>query len=191
MLSSTFAGVYNEVLLKKQAAIPVNLQNVFMYVDSIVCTMGMLVFGLTEQTAEEVLTMDNVRVRFSLYVPPMVLIMSMIGVVTSLFLKNLDSVRKAIASALELEFLPLLRAVLFGQPLTLYTVAALCFVGFGVYIYSLLVETTGTEGLPVYTKVASGEGVEEKDDVDAVSTASESTASSKDFYSQDSKHAAP
>ncbi|RLN67679.1 hypothetical protein BBJ29_001773 [Phytophthora kernoviae] len=189
MLSSTFAGVYNEVLLKKQAAISVNLQNVFMYVDSIVCTMGMLVFGLTGQTAEEALTMDNVRVLFSPYVLPMVLIMSMIGVVTSLFLKNLDSVRKAIASALELVFLPLLSAMLFGQPLTLYTVAAVCFVGFGVYIYSLPVETTGTGGLPVYTKVASGEGVEEKDDVDdvdAVSTASESTTSSKD-----SKHAAP
>ncbi|RLN49958.1 hypothetical protein BBP00_00010091, partial [Phytophthora kernoviae] len=111
-------------LLMKQAAIPVNLRNVFMYVNSIVCTMGMLVFGLTGQTVEEALAMDNVRVLFSPYVLPMVLVMSMIGVVTSLFLKNLDSVRKAIASALELEFLPLLSAVLFGQPLTLYTVAA-------------------------------------------------------------------
>ncbi|RLN72467.1 hypothetical protein BBO99_00009788, partial [Phytophthora kernoviae] len=146
----------NEVLLKKQTVIPVNLQNVFMYVDTIVCTMGMLVFGLTGQTAEEALAIDNVRVLFSPYVLPMVLIMSMIGVVTSLFLKNLDSVHKAIASALELEFLPLL-----------------------MYIYSLPAETTGTGGLPVYTKVASGEGVEETDDVDAVSTASESIASSK------------
>ncbi|RLN02860.1 hypothetical protein BBI17_009212 [Phytophthora kernoviae] len=122
------------------------------------------------QTVEEALAMDNVRVHFSPYVLPMVFIMSMIGVVTSFFLKNLDSACKAIASALELVFLPLLSAVLFGQSLTLYTVAAVCFVGFGVYIYSLPVETTGTGGLPVYTKVASGEGVEEKDDVDAVST---------------------
>ncbi|RLN49817.1 hypothetical protein BBJ29_009844 [Phytophthora kernoviae] len=83
--------------------------------------------------------MDNVRVLFSPYVLPMVLIMSVIGVVTSLFLKNLDSVHKTIASALELVFLPLL-----------------------MYIYLLLVEITGTEGLPVYTKVVSGEGVEEK-----------------------------
>ncbi|KAF4314697.1 hypothetical protein G195_011738 [Phytophthora kernoviae 00238/432] len=86
----------------------------------------------------------------------MALIMSMIGVVTNLFLKILDSVRKAIDSALKLVFLPLL-----------------------MHIYSLPGETTGTGGLPVYTKVAWGEGVEEKDDVDAVSTASESTASSK------------
>ncbi|RLN32099.1 hypothetical protein BBI17_009725 [Phytophthora kernoviae] len=148
--------MHEELVLKKQAAIIVNLQNVFMYANSIVRTMGVLVFGLTEQTAEVVLTMDNVRVLFSPYVLPMVLIMLVIGVVTSLFLKNLDSVSKAIASALELVFLPLL-----------------------MYIYSLPGETTGTGGLPVYTKVAWGEGVEEKDDVDAVSTASESTVSSK------------
>ncbi|RLN20162.1 hypothetical protein BBJ28_00015129, partial [Nothophytophthora sp. Chile5] len=153
MLSSTFAGVYNEVLLKKQAAIPVNLQNVFMYLDSIVCTLTMLGLGLTGQTAQEALTIANLRVLFSFYVLPMVLIMSFIGVVTSLFLKQLDSVRKAIASALELVFLPLLSAVLFGQPITLYTMAAVAFVAFGVYVYSLPVEASGSGTLPTYAKV--------------------------------------
>ncbi|CAI5732987.1 unnamed protein product [Peronospora destructor] len=155
ILSSTFAGVYNEVLLKKQASIPVNLQNVFMYMDSIVCTLAMLVLGLTGQTAQEALTTANFSVLFTSSVLPMVLIMSVIGVVTSLFLKQLDSIRKAIASALELVFLPLLSAVFFSQPITLYTVAAVCFVGFGVYIYSLPVESTTVTGLPQYTKVAS------------------------------------
>ncbi|RMX70146.1 hypothetical protein DD238_000280 [Peronospora effusa] len=158
ILSSTFAGVYNEVLLKKQASIPVNLQNVFMYMDSIVCTLVMLVLGLTGQTAQEALTTANFSVLLTPYVLPMVLMMSGIGVVTSLFLKQLDSIRKAIASALELVFLPLLSAVFFSQPITLYTVAAVCFVGFGVYIYSLPVESTTVTGLPQYTKVASTEG---------------------------------
>ncbi|ETN22997.1 hypothetical protein PPTG_02723 [Phytophthora nicotianae INRA-310] len=177
MLSSTFAGVYNEVLLKKQTAIPVNLQNVFMYIDSIICTMGMLALGLTGQTAQEALTIANFSVLLSPYVLPMVLIMSFIGVVTSLFLKQLDSIRKAIASALELVFLPLLSAVLFGQPITLYTVAAVCFVGFGVYIYSLPVETTG---LPQYTKVASGEQAQdESDSVDTAVAVNESSSTSK------------
>ncbi|KAF4137908.1 Nucleotide-sugar transporter [Phytophthora infestans] len=177
MLSSTFAGVYNELLLKKQATIPVNLQNVFMYIDSIVCTMGMLALGLTGQTAQEALTIANFSVLLSPYVLPMVLIMSFIGVVTSLFLKQLDSIRKAIASALELVFLPLLSAVLFGQPITLYTVAAVCFVGFGVYIYSLPVETTG---LPQYSKVASGEKDQnENDTVDTDVAVDESSSTSK------------
>lgn len=137
MLSSTFAGVYNEVLLKKQTKIPLNLQNIFMYIDSLVCTVAMLVLGLTGQSFAEVVRPSELRVLFSLYVLPMVLIMSFIGVVTSFFLKVLDSVRKAIASALELVFLPLLTAVLFGVPLTLSMVASVAFVGSGVYIYSL------------------------------------------------------
>lgn len=137
ILSSTFAGVYNEVLLKKQAKIPLNLQNIFMYMDSIICTVAMLALGLTGQSFAQVVQPSELRVLFSLYVLPMVLIMSVIGVVTSLFLKVLDSVRKAIASALELVFLPLLSAVLFGVPLTLSMVVSVVFVASGVYIYSL------------------------------------------------------
>lgn len=137
ILSSTFAGVYNEVLLKKQAKIPLNLQNIFMYMDSIICTVAMLVLGLTGQSFAQVVQPSELRVLFSLYVLPMVLIMSVIGVVTSLFLKVLDSVRKAIASALELVFLPLLSAVLFGVPLTFSMVVSVVFVASGVYIYSL------------------------------------------------------
>ncbi|RLN79048.1 hypothetical protein BBO99_00005540, partial [Phytophthora kernoviae] len=156
--------------------IPVNLQNVFMYVDSIVCMMGMLVFGLTGQTAEEALTINNIRVLFSPYVLPMMLIMSIIGVVTSLFLEKTGLSVQGHPQCTRTAILAVIKC---DAVQTLYTVAALCFVGFGVYIYSLLVKTTGTGGLPVYTKVTSGEGVEEKDDVDAVSTASESTVSSK------------
>ncbi|TYZ68076.1 hypothetical protein PybrP1_010018 [[Pythium] brassicae (nom. inval.)] len=137
MLSSTFAGVYNEVLLKKQAAIPLNLQNLFMYLDSIACTVAALALGLTGQSIAEVVRPAELRVLFSLYVLPMVLIMACIGVVTSRFLQLLDSVRKAIASALELVVLPLLAAVLFGVPLTLATVASVACVGSGVYIYAL------------------------------------------------------
>uniref|UniRef100_M4B904 EamA domain-containing protein n=1 Tax=Hyaloperonospora arabidopsidis (strain Emoy2) TaxID=559515 RepID=M4B904_HYAAE len=177
LLSSTFAGVYNEVLLKKQASIPVNLQNVFMYIDSIVCTLAMLALGLTGQTASEALTTANFGVLFSPYVLPMVLIMSGIGVVTSLFLKHLDSIRKAIASSLELVFLPLLSAVFFGQEITLFTAAAVCFVSFGVYIYSLPVEATALVGLPQYTKVASGDqDGEQTDDDDTVANKSEPTS---------------
>lgn len=137
MLSSTFAGVYNEVLLKKQNKIPLNLQNIFMYLDSILCTVAMLVLGLTGQSFAQVVQPAELKVLFSFYVLPMVLIMSFIGVVTSLFLKVLDSVRKAIASALELVFLPLLSAVLFGVPLTLSMFVSVVFVASGVYIYSL------------------------------------------------------
>jgi drug/metabolite transporter (DMT)-like permease len=85
----------------------------------------------------------------------MVLIMSFIGVVTSLFLKVLDSVRKAIASALELVFLPLLSTILFGVPLTLSMVVSVVFVASGVYIYSLPVDTKSAKSSSAEThKVA-------------------------------------
>lgn len=141
MLASTFAGVYNELLLKKQAKIPVNLQNVFMYADSILCTGAMLALGLTGQTLSEVARLETLRTLLSPVVLSMVLIMSAVGLVTSLFLKHLDSVRKAIASALELVVLPILSVVLFGVPITVYTVAAVACVAFGVYIYSVPVES--------------------------------------------------
>lgn len=142
LLSSTFAGVYNEVLLKKQSKISLNLQNIFMYLDSIVCIGVMLALGLSGQSLSEAIAPANLRVLFSLYVLPMVLIMSFIGLATSLFLKALDSVRKAIASALELVFLPLLCAVLFGMPVSAYLVASVVCVASGVYIYSIPVERT-------------------------------------------------
>lgn len=145
MLSSTFAGVYNEALLKKQSAIPLNLQNIFMYIDSLVCTVAMLVLGLTGQSFRDVVQPAAVRVLFSFYVLPMVLIMAFIGVVTSRFLKVLDSVRKAIASALELVVLPLLTALLFGVPLTLSLALSVACVASGVYIYSLPVTSTSTK----------------------------------------------
>lgn len=75
-------------------------------------------------------------VLFSFYVLPMVLIISFIGVVTSLFLQKLDSVRKAIVSALELVVLPLLSAIFFGLPLTLSLIVSVACVATGVYFYS-------------------------------------------------------
>ncbi|KAJ0401698.1 hypothetical protein P43SY_006148 [Pythium insidiosum] len=169
MLSSTFAGVYNEVLLKKQVKSALNLQNVFMYLDSILCTTAMLVLGLTGQSFAEVVQPANIAVLFSFYVLPMVLIMSFIGVVTSLFLKTLDSVRKAIASALELVFLPVLSALLFGVPITPALVVSVLFVSSGVYIYSLPVATATDSVLPTksYAPVPQRETAETDDKDDA------------------------
>ncbi|DBA03921.1 TPA: hypothetical protein N0F65_010574 [Lagenidium giganteum] len=179
MLSSTFAGVYNEVLLKKQVQISFNLQNIFMYLDSIICTVAMLMLGLTGQSFSEVIKPSNIAVLFSFYVFPMVLIMSFIGVVTSMFLKALDSIRKAIASALELVFLPLFCAVLFGMPLTWPLLVSVVLVASGVYIYSIPVaDAQPTSYLPV----------SQKDEVlkdDSNSTALEDVTAEKSKASKD------
>lgn len=177
MLSSTFAGVYNEVLLKKQAKIPFNLQNIFMYMDSILCTIGMLVLGLTGQSFAEVIQPSEIAVLFSVYVLPMVLIMSFIGVVTSMFLKVLDSIRKAIASALELVFLPLLSTILFGVPLTASMIVSVVFVASGVYIYSLPVEAAKSVGAHKVVDQNADDDLEKGKELAATSALTASTLS--------------
>jgi len=144
ILCSTIGGVYNELLLKNQSAIPLNLQNIFMYCNSILSLFVILACGLTgQQTLGEAIQWSNFKIMFHPTVFAMVLIMSCVGVVTSLFLKLLDSVRKAIASALELVVLPVFTALLFRIPIMLNLVCAVAMVSSGIYLYSVPVgETT-------------------------------------------------
>ena len=134
VLCSVFAGVYNEYLIKgKGADIDIMIQNVFMYLDSIACNM--LLLGVkgdlsTAFTFEALASIAN----------PFVLILivnnAVLGIVTSLFLKQLNSVLKAFASALEMVFTALLSWPLLGVPLTLHTAAALVAICTAVVIYA-------------------------------------------------------
>lgn len=139
ILCSTFAGVYNEVLLKRTLA-TLNVQNIFMYVDSTLCTLFFIAAGVVESSE------DNLTV-FSMNVLPLITIMACIGVVTSLFLQCMDSIRKAIASALELVMLPLLSAFFFDLSLTPPLWIAVISVTFGVYLYSKPAESHQTANL--------------------------------------------
>ena len=61
---------------------------------------------------------------------------SVLGIITSLFLKKLNSILKAFASALELVFTALLSVPILGIPLTLHTVLALCLISVAVVMYA-------------------------------------------------------
>ena len=135
MLCSVTAGVYNEVLLKDRGRIPTNLQNGYLYFNSVLCNFGVL---LAQGKLGEALAMDNLRTICTptlimiilvmyviaaellskpfLYISPrlplqliccvrlcisLVLFRSSVGLVTGFFLRHLDSVLKAVASALE------------------------------------------------------------------------------------------
>mmetsp|Transcript_8569 Transcript_8569/g.9509 ORF Transcript_8569/g.9509 Transcript_8569/m.9509 type:complete len:447 (-) Transcript_8569:51-1391(-) len=140
IISSTIAGVYIEFLLKKQTTIPLHLQNLFMYVNSVLALLFVLSTSLTEQhTLRQALSWEAIHnILFQPQILSMVIIMSFVGLVTSVFLKYLDSVRKAIASALELVVLPLLTAFLFPKiPITRHLVLAVACVSYGVYLYSV------------------------------------------------------
>ncbi|XP_033225077.1 UDP-galactose transporter senju isoform X4 [Belonocnema kinseyi] len=133
-ICSCLAGVYNEYLLKSEGAnVNMFLQNMFMYLDSILCNITILVIqGNIMQTFE--------NAGSSILMQPMVImIMSNnagIGIVTSFFLKNLNSIVKSFASALELVFTAILCWLIFGIPITLNTALAIGIVSYAIILYS-------------------------------------------------------
>lgn len=139
---SCLAGVYNEYILKhKGADVNIFVQNTYMYVDSIVanaCFIGAAaLFGGDEPGAKKA---DDPSALFSSILRPAILVVMLnnacIGIVTSFFLKYLNSILKTFASALELFFTALLCYVLFGIAITLNTVISICIVSLAIYFYS-------------------------------------------------------
>lgn len=60
----------------------------------------------------------------------------MIGIVTSLFLKTLNSILKTFASALEIMFTAVLCWIIFGIAIDMYTVVAIAVVSIAIFVYS-------------------------------------------------------
>jgi len=137
MLCSVLAGVYNEVLLKgsdsAKRGVTTNLQNAFMYIQSIVVNFVVLIW---EGKGSEAISPQNLEAIASLKVLSIIAIMSTVGLVTGFFLKHLDSVLKAVASALEVVFTMLLGFLFFGAPLGLSGLISGLLVGAGVALYS-------------------------------------------------------
>ncbi|XP_067119543.1 UDP-galactose transporter senju [Centruroides vittatus] len=131
---SCFAGVYNEFLLKGVGAeVHIMVQNVFMYVDSIVCNFVAL--GLNGEIATA-FTKESVK---SVFRPLIVCVMinnAGCGIVTSLFLKNLNSILKTFASALELVFTAILCWIIFGITIDIFTVISISIVSYSTYLYA-------------------------------------------------------
>lgn len=131
---SCFAGVYNEYLLKDAGAeIHLMVQNVFMYIDSIICNFVVILLNGEAQTAFSASSLQSV------FQPLVIAVMvngAGCGIVTSMFLKNLNSILKTFASALELVFTAVLCWIIFGIPIDIFTVAAIGIVSYATYLYS-------------------------------------------------------
>ena len=150
ILSATFAGVYNEYLLKGKADIPMNLQNIFMYSNSIVVNLTALSMGIGGKTLGQAFAWHNLRQVFHPLVLLIILNSASMGIVTSMFLKHLSSVLKAIASAMEIILTAIVSYIVFGTDLGAYTVTSMLCVAFGVYLYS-----TGGAATPATPKPAA------------------------------------
>ncbi|EDW25352.1 GL26549 [Drosophila persimilis] len=127
---SCLAGVYNEYLLKdKGADVNIFVQNVFMYLDSIVCNAGILLLRGELMDAFSPHNLGTIM-RFG------VIIIIPIGIVTSFFLKYMNSILKTFASALELLFTAVLCYFLFSIPIYMNTALAIAVVSYAIYLYT-------------------------------------------------------
>lgn len=134
ILCSCLAGVYNEYLLKNNGAnVNIYVQNVFMYVDSIICNALLLII---QGNIHETFAYENVQKLLQFKVLIVMLNSAAIGIVTSFFLKNLNSILKNFASALEIIFTAILCYLLFNIPIHLNTTLSIIIVLFSVYLYS-------------------------------------------------------
>ncbi|XP_022257365.1 CMP-sialic acid transporter 1-like, partial [Limulus polyphemus] len=131
---SCFAGVYNEYLLKDTGAhVHLMIQNIFMYFDSILCNFLVLVFK------GEVMNVFNVDMVSSILQPLVILVIfngTGCGIITSVFLKNLNSILKNFASALELAFTAVLCWVIFGIAIDIFTILSIAIVSYATFMYS-------------------------------------------------------
>jgi len=136
LLASVFAGVYTELLLKGGEiahGVTTNLQNVYMYFNSIVWN-GL--FLMAQGRLSEAVAPTNVAAVLTPTVLAIMAIMSSVGLVTGFFLKHLDSVLKSIAAAMEVVLTMLAAALLFGTELTISGVVAAMLVAGGVAVYA-------------------------------------------------------
>ena len=134
VFASCFAGVYNEFLLKNTGAkLHIMMSNMFMYVNSIICNV--LVLAFTGDLLQA-FTPDAIN---SIAQPGVLAIVANsagIGIVTSLFLRNLNSILKTFASALELLFTAVLSWFIFAVPLDMYTFIAIAIVIAATLLYA-------------------------------------------------------
>eukprot|EP00928_Gymnodinium_smaydae_P042283 TRINITY_DN28492_c0_g1_i1.p1 TRINITY_DN28492_c0_g1~~TRINITY_DN28492_c0_g1_i1.p1 ORF type:complete len:352 (-),score=53.64 TRINITY_DN28492_c0_g1_i1:514-1569(-) len=140
ILFGVFSSVFNEVLLKEKGAIGANLQNMYMYSWSIVLNVLWLSFCpskvVCKSPLSEALKPHNLAVLLHRWIFPSVVVLSSIGIVTSFFLKRLDSVRKLIACTIEIFIDVILARFFFGISILPSTVFAALLASAGVLIYS-------------------------------------------------------
>eukprot|EP01059_Diplonema_ambulator_P003870 TRINITY_DN1356_c0_g3_i1.p1 TRINITY_DN1356_c0_g3~~TRINITY_DN1356_c0_g3_i1.p1 ORF type:complete len:364 (+),score=74.25 TRINITY_DN1356_c0_g3_i1:103-1092(+) len=140
IIAGVFSSVFNEILLKEKGSAGVNLQNIFMYTHSIMCNFFWLLICPSSTVCKgnlaTAMTYENLSTIFHPKVLPIGVILATIGIVTSLFIKHLDSVRKTIASAIEIFVDAFLSWLIFSIPLTQNTIGAVVLASSGVIVFS-------------------------------------------------------
>ena len=134
ILSSCFAGVYTEFLLKTLGKdTDAMVQNVFLSLDSIFCNLVLLTYNGQVFTF---LSNQNLQPVLSFKVMFIIVNQTCIGIAVSYFLRYLNSIVKSFASALEIVFTAVLAMLFFGVPIGFNTIISICLIFVATYLYS-------------------------------------------------------
>jgi drug/metabolite transporter (DMT)-like permease len=126
---SSFAGVYNEYLLKKDMQMDVFEQNFFMYSFGIAINLIYLLYFNFEQIFQ-------VRIFDSPYFYLVILNGILIGITTSLILKYVNSIVKGFASAVEIFLTSLASMIFLNASLTAQDMLAAVIVTGSIALYN-------------------------------------------------------
>ena len=134
MLCSCFAGVYTESILKSRGlGVPIMVQNVFFYIDSIFCNLVLLAYNGQISTF---LNYENILPVLNPKVISIIFLTTVIGITVSLFLRYMNSILKIFASACGMIFSAVFSLILFGIPIGLNKMISICFIIVALYLYS-------------------------------------------------------
>lgn len=134
--ANCLAGVANELLLKSKSGVPLNLQNAVQYTWTILwCFLTGLLCPI-EGVQLHPFDLQEWGKMMDPRMLPNIVILTVLGLVTSVLLKMLDSVWKAIATAVELFLTSYSSALVFGYPVHVSDFMALCVAVMGVGLYA-------------------------------------------------------
>lgn len=137
VLCSCGAAVYTEFLLKTEAAkANVHLQNMFMYVDSLLCNIIALVLRAPfDSKRTSILSLHDVMNLMQPYVIAIILVSAAGGLSTAFLLKYLDSVLKVYANSFEIVLTAILSYYLLGVKISAISYVSLVIVTLSLFLY--------------------------------------------------------
>jgi len=114
------------------------IQNIFMYVDSVIMNIFLMMFW-SSNPEESATSIDWGESLASLWRPVVISLIinnSIGGIVTSMFLKHLNSIAKVFANSFEMAFTAVLSWIFFDIPINAPTFLAIVIVSVAMYIYT-------------------------------------------------------
>ena len=147
---SSFAGVYSELVLKKDTHVDINIQNAYLYACSI--CVNMIYLGIKQR--EIIFSSHSLQLFHGLgnvYVPFIIVLGAFAGWATSLLLKKLGAIFKEYATAIEMCCIAICSTLLFETPLSVMLILGMTMGFLSLYIYNhaanLDTELTWYQGL--------------------------------------------